>query len=91
MRIAHIIIAHKNPAQLERLIRVMRHPDFDFYIYVDKKIDITAFEYLEQFGQVYFIINRIVCNWGGFSIVEATIKSIDHVQQTGISYDFFLT
>jgi len=88
MRIAHIIIAHKNPAQLEKLIRAMRHPDFDFYIHLDKKVSIDAFKYLEQIGQVYFVSNRTVCNWGGFSIVEATIRSIDHLQQTGIVYDF---
>jgi hypothetical protein len=89
MRIAHIIIAHKNPAQLERLIRAMRHPKFDFYIHLDKKTDITAFKYLEELGQVYLILNRTVCNWGGFSVVQATIKSIDEIQQTGIVYDFF--
>lgn len=88
MRIAHIIIAHKNPAQLERLIRAMRHPDFDFYIHLDKKVDITAFKYLEQLEQVYFIADRTVCNWGGFSVVEATIKAIDQIKQTGIGYDF---
>ncbi|QNK63155.1 glycosyltransferase [Pedobacter sp. PAMC26386] len=88
MRIAHIIIAHKNPAQLERLIRAMRHPQFDFYIHLDQKVNMASFKYLEQLEQVYFIINRTVCTWGGFSIVEATIRSIDEVQQKGIVYDF---
>lgn len=88
MRIAHIIAAHKNPAQLERLIRAMDHPNFDFFIHLDKKVDIAPYLYLERIDQVFFIKDRTVCNWGGFSFVEATMKSIDEIQQTGVAYDF---
>ncbi|MBB6498108.1 beta-1,6-N-acetylglucosaminyltransferase [Pedobacter cryoconitis] len=88
MRIAHIIVAHKNPAQLEKLIRAMYHPDFDFYIHLDKKVDIGPFEYLKEVPRVHFIKDRTVCNWGGFSLVEAVIKSIDEIRKTGIAYDF---
>lgn len=88
MRIAHIIAAHKNPAQLERLIKAMYHPNFDFFIHLDKKIDIAPFLYLGEMDQVFFIKERTVCNWGGFSFVEATMKSIDEIQQTGVTYDF---
>lgn len=65
MRIANIIAAHKNPLQVERLITAMYHPNFDFYIHLDKKIDIEPFLYLEERSQVEFIKNRILCNWGG--------------------------
>ena len=88
MRIAHIIIAHKNPAQLERLLKAMYHPDFDFYIHIDKKSDIGPFEYLAAMPQVNFIKERIVCNWGGFSLVETAIRSIDEILKTDIKYDF---
>ena len=88
MRIAHILTVHKSPAQLERLLSVMAHPDFDFYIHVDKKVDIRPFEHLKEQGQVYFIQDRTVCNWGGFSLVKAITKSIDELQASGKDYDF---
>lgn len=43
MKIAHLILTHKNPAQLERLIHALEHPGFDFFIHVDKKSDIQPF------------------------------------------------
>jgi hypothetical protein len=88
MRIAHIILAHKNPAQIERLIKAMNHPNFDFYIHLDKKTDITPFEYLAKIKQVSFIERRIVCNWGGFTLVQSMLNSIDEIQETGVFYDF---
>lgn len=89
MRLANIIIAHKNPLQLERLIRKMRHPNFDFYIHLDKKIDIKSFEYLKKIEGVYFIENRIVCNWGGYSTLEAMLGSLKEVFENKIDYGFY--
>ena len=88
MRIAHLFMVHKSPVQLERLLTVMAHQDFDFYIHVDKKADIRPFEHLAQIKQVYFITDRTVCNWGGFSLVKAVMRSIDQIQASGVKYDF---
>ena len=88
MRIAHIIFAHKNPDQLERLINALNQPNFDIYIHIDKKIDIKPFVYLSTLSRVYLINNRKKCNWGGFGMIEAMISSIDQIQQSGIGYNF---
>lgn len=88
MRIAHLIIAHKNPAQLERLISTMKHPDADVYIHIDKKVSQDPFNYLANQEQVKFIKERIYCNWGGFSIVETVVQSIDEIIASGVQYDF---
>jgi hypothetical protein len=88
MRIAHLIIAHKNPGQLERLIVTMKHTMFDLYIHLDKKTDIASFRQIERHENVYFIKNRIVCNWGGYSIVRAILNSIDEVLNSGKEYEF---
>lgn len=88
MRIAHIITAHKNPVQLEKLIRALSHPDFDFYIHLDKKVPSGSFNYLKEIEGVYFVKDRIVCNWGGFSLVEAIMNSIAQIENSGIAYDF---
>jgi exoribonuclease R len=89
MRIANIIIAHKNPAQLERLIRKMQHEMFDFYIHIDKKIDIESFLYLKQIKGVHFIHHRVVCNWGGHSTLEAMLNSLKEVLSNDQRYSFY--
>jgi len=88
MRIAHIIMAHKNPGQLNRLIRRLEHPDFDIYIHLDKKIDIADFEHLKSSHRVNFIDNRIKCNWGGWSFTTAIINSMSEVLASNQKYDF---
>ena len=89
MRLANIIIAHKNPSQLERLIKKLKHPRFDFYIHIDKKVDISTFEYLGEIDGVYFIQNRLKCNWGGFSTLEAMVSSLSEAVNNEINYDFY--
>ncbi len=88
MRIAHLIVAHKNPKQLERLIYALKHQEADCYIYLDKKVDIRPFDYLKQLSNVHFVKERIRCSWGGYSLVRAMLKSIEQIRDTGIKYDF---
>lgn len=89
MRVAHIIITHKNPLQLERLLRKMQHSDFDFYIHLDKKMDIRPFEYLKEINGVNFIQNRVVCNWGGYSTLQAMVNSLREVVENTVDYGFY--
>ncbi len=81
-------MAHKNAEQLERLIMAMKHEMFDLYIHLDKKTNIKSFKHLADYDNVFFIQNRIECNWGGFSFVEATLHSIAQVLSSGRTYQF---
>lgn len=89
MRIAHIIIAHKNPIQLERLLDRMEHPDFDFYIHLDKKIDMEPFKHLGNKTRVKFIQNRLLCNWGGYSTLRAMVSSLKEVLDNDVTYQHY--
>jgi hypothetical protein len=88
MRIAHIIMTHKNPNQLTRLIKRLHHPQFDFYIHVDNKIPIDDFKSVLDIEQVSFIKNRITCNWGGNSFLQAIVGSVKEVLSLNKEYDF---
>lgn len=88
MRIAHLIITYTNPQQTERMIRKMAHPDFDFYIHVDKKIDINPYLYLNELPNVFFIQNREDVRWAGFNTVKAIFKSIEEICECGKKYSF---
>nr|WP_121273056.1 beta-1,6-N-acetylglucosaminyltransferase [Pedobacter schmidteae] len=88
MRIAHVIMAHKNPGQLLRLIRRLQHPNFDFYIHLDGKVPMEHFELLQNMDQVSFIQNRVNCNWGGNSLFLGIISSLKEVISLHTEYGY---
>lgn len=88
MRVAHLILTYTNPKQTERMIKNMAHPDFDFYIHVDKKHDINPHLFLKDLPNVFFIQNRVKVKWAGFNTVIATFECIKEIVGTGIKYDF---
>ena len=87
MRIAHLILAHKNPGQLERLIDALSHPAFDFYVHLDKKANLDDFVYLSGKGNVYFIKKRVNVKWAGYSLVQAQLNGIQEIVDTK-NYDY---
>jgi hypothetical protein len=88
MRIAHIIMAHKNPGQLVRLVERLQHPQFDFYIHIDGKVPIDNFDVLTNKANIFFIKNRIHCNWGGWNFTKGIINSINEVIVSDKDYNF---
>ncbi|SDJ56572.1 Core-2/I-Branching enzyme [Pedobacter sp. ok626] len=89
MKIAHLIMAYKNPDQIERMIRAMDHPDFYFFVHLDLKINYKSFEHLSKIDRVIFIENRVLCNWGGFSFVKAIFSSLSEILNRHKDFDFF--
>ena len=89
MRIAHVIMAHKGPEQMLRMIDRMSHPQFDFYIHVDAKTQLNGFDMLRNRTNVFFIRNRKKCNWGGWSFTKAIISTLAEIIDGGTDYGFF--
>lgn len=79
MKIAHLILAHKNPQQLERLIYALDHPQFDFYIHIDKKADISKFSYLLKKENIYFIKKRVDILWASYGTIQATLNGFEEI------------
>jgi len=88
MRVAHLIMVHKNPAQVLRLAEKLQHPNFDIYIHVDAKISIDQFELLNKVPNLYFIKNRSECNWGGFSLFQCIVDCLKQILQSSTKYAF---
>lgn len=66
IRIAVLILAHKNPMQLQNLINHLAS-DFDVYVHIDKK-----FLFLGAEGAANFISNHNI-SWGSKEQISATI------------------
>lgn len=88
MRTAHLIVVHKNPMQLERMLKSMYHPSFDFFIHVDKKIDIKLYSHLDTLPNVVFVEKRVDVKWGGQSLIRAHLNGIAEICKNGQDYNF---
>jgi hypothetical protein len=73
----YIVLAHKNPEQLKRLIEQLNDGLSTFYIHIDKKTDITLFTHLIRSAEnIIFIKNRFNVIWCDHSTVEATLETL---------------
>lgn len=88
MKIAHLILAHNNPKQLEQLINRLTYADDAVYVHLDKKTSMVPYQYLEQLNNVHFITDRVAVKWGAYSIVEATLRGFKAIINSGVDYGF---
>ncbi len=79
MQISYIILAHKNPKQLKRLVERLQEPWTRFYIHIDKNIHINEFRFeLEATDDVIYLPEnyRYPGIWGDIGIVKATLEAM---------------
>ena len=76
--IAYLVLAHADPAQLQRLLKTLEGDEAAFYIHIDGKADLAAFKRAtEGISSVYFCEPRVKVTWGAFSVVEATLRLLE--------------
>ena len=73
----YLILAHKNPLQLGRMIERLDDGASKFFIHLDAKTPIEPFAACLGGGHIRFIEPRERCVWGDFSIVRATIHLME--------------
>lgn len=81
MKIAYILLTHKNPIQVGRLIKSLNTDSTIFYIHVDNNIPLENFkrEVLSTnitSDHIHFLEKRYRTRWGGFNNVKATVELI---------------
>jgi hypothetical protein len=87
MNLAYIIVAYTDEKNLRRLIGSL-HPNADFYIHIDSKVDISPFiEELSGFDNVTFCPNRYFTNWGSFAQVLSQKELLRCVIESNKNYD----
>lgn len=86
MKIAHLILIHKNPEQLQKMLAATRHPHFHFYIHLDKKTDRSPFIHLYDNETVFEIKNRTPVHWGGWGTIQATINGWEEIPLQNYDY-----
>jgi len=86
MKLAHLILAHHQPQQLERLVKRLLHPDADIYVHIDAKADIGQFHIVANLPTVSFIQGRVPVAWGEYSVMRATLKSMEEILAKNVAY-----
>ncbi len=89
MPIAHLILAHKDVDQIERLVNVLQSPGHHFFIHLDARASCfpQALARFANAGDVTLVQPRVRCRWGHFSLVEATLRCLRSMQASGRSFD----
>lgn len=88
MRIAYIVLCHKNPKQINDLISLLSNDNNDFYLHLDRKSDIENKIILSD---NVFILNkdkRIDIRWGQNSMLKATMNLLREVIKSKKEYDY---
>jgi len=76
-KIAFLIAAHNDPAVLKRLVYALDYEKFDIYIHVDKKSDISLYDfpsYKLKHSALNVLKNRVKVYWGDISQVYALLN-----------------
>lgn len=78
MKIGYIILCHKEPKLVEKIVnRLTVDTENIAVIHVDKKVDILPFQTrLEENKKAIFLEKRTDIYWGGFSSIIATIDCL---------------
>ena len=77
IQINYLILTHKNPQQLKRLVSRLITDNITFYIHVDAKCDINDFfQILPPNQNIYYVddAHRVNGRWGDISLVKAAFQ-----------------
>ena len=91
MKIAYLILAHSDPNQLKRLVCALSVENkVSFFIHIDARQDIKCFKKeVSYLTNVFFIKEREVIYWGGFSICKAEKLLLKYALSSKTRFDRF--
>gem|GEM_PF-5941102 len=90
--IAYLVLCHAADEQLELLCNTLaQDPRVHVYVHLDNKAEVNSEIKInkESLLDVTFISNRCQVNWGGFSVVDATLRLLRTALQEK-SYEHFV-
>jgi Core-2/I-Branching enzyme len=91
MKVAYLIMGHRDPDQILRLIDVLRDSGAFFVIHIDKRAAADVFAPLKDYAAAHpevFLARRIRCYWGGFGIAQAMIECLQTAARSGRPFDY---
>lgn len=92
-RHAYLILAHKNPSQLHKLLALLDDERNDIFLHIDKNapFSLDDIQGVCKKANLEFIEPRIKVSWGGASIVKAEIALLEAATKKEHSYYHLLS
>lgn len=87
MKICYLILAHNNFRHLDRLMEALNGKDVSFCIHIDKKVSET---YSPSLPNASVISEHVDINWGGFTMIEATLALMEYGVGYMIDADYYI-
>lgn len=88
MKLAILLLCHKNAEQINLFLETLKHPDIEFFIHMDKKADIV--NQLIKRPDIHVLPDnlRVDVKWSGFSMIEATLNLLKEAYKT-TRFDYY--
>jgi hypothetical protein len=87
MKIAYIVLAHKNIHQIRWLLEAIQSENVSIYLHIDRlsgrKIHQEAIDALENIQNLTYL-RRYATSWGGFGLVKATLEGLRQIMLSGL-------
>lgn len=93
MKVAFLMLCHKNPKQINLLLKALKHPQVDVFIHVDSKNE-NIREDIEKSDGVYLLPKKdcVDVQWAQFSEVKATLNLLNAaISKGGYSHYFLIS
>ena len=95
LKLLYGILTHDNPIATIRLVEALYEPGHQFVIHVDRKYPSTQADLLRYAAErphVHILDDdrRVSVNWGGFSMVNATLQLLKHAFHHSIQFHRFV-
>ncbi len=87
VRIAFLLLCHKNAEQVNALIRRLSSENRDFYVHVDAKSSI--YNDINWSDKVFPIQNRVAVQWGDVTMCNAEVALMKAAVESGKQYDYY--
>jgi Core-2/I-Branching enzyme len=93
MKLACIVLAHRNPEQLALLLSVLRHDCVSLYLHVERRSAFAPFaRALSDAGLSHTVLlPRRDAHWGGVGLVDATVDGLARAMADGCDYAMLIS
>jgi hypothetical protein len=88
VKLAAIVLAHRDPAQLALLLSALDHAAVRLYLHVDARVDVAPFraELAAAAVRDVVFLPRFRSRWGGIEVIDATLAALERAVADGCGY-----
>lgn len=94
MKLGFIILAHKNPAYLQRLVHQLTVDKGQVFLHIDRGVSPSVYQSIYEALPTSSLITwlpRYYTHWGSWGLVRATLAGLEKALEAGCDYTLLLS